>query len=95
MEDVRSQHRRTVEAVSDSGDGGRMPPGDDEAPPHRARSSYHRTGKHASGTGGGLVRKAWVRKVDPVGLHGFKQGDLTLDGLEPGLNLVLARNATR
>jgi hypothetical protein len=40
------------------------------------------------------LRKAWVRKVDPVGLHGFKQGELTLDGLEPGLNLVVARNAT-
>jgi exonuclease SbcD len=31
VEDVRSQHRRTVEAVSDTGDNSRTPPGDEDA----------------------------------------------------------------
>jgi energy-coupling factor transporter ATP-binding protein EcfA2 len=39
-------------------------------------------------------RKVWVRQVDPVGINGFKQGEIALRELQPGLNLVLAKNAT-
>lgn len=35
-----------------------------------------------------------VRSIHPEGLHGFRRGQLMLEGLEDGLNVVFAPNAT-
>jgi hypothetical protein len=40
------------------------------------------------------MTKIWVQSVSPNNLHGFRNGQLNLNSLEDGLNVVFASNAT-
>ncbi len=40
------------------------------------------------------MSKAWVKGVEPQGLHGFRAGELKLEELSEGLNVVWAPNAS-